>query len=713
MTAFIITNTAPYELTKWHCFVAPSMNSTKKTDTESSSETLSGAPSHAFTATVAILRDEWKEMIGFSVRYMECDTFAMRPVFVDEKRMLLGYTNVDGTPQERAMRFFHFSNWINIPGRIIVRDDQRIHRSVHGQVKSFVNGFAFIADAPLTDANYLGLRMVEGMFMPEGEGYFVVQGDDIVIKQFDTAYFLITPHSESRDITAIKDEMWIFPVIYAFYIASGYNKFPEYKYREGLKGLAEWYRMKGIRLTDLLEHLWAEGPRRWMPLYHGLVRVFGQLGLLDVEKCVYEFYRCHEESSARIFAIRILGALKTGIAVQYLERTIKPQLAIADPIAKEIDAQLKGIMLLKSYTMKGYAPIVGLTRVAEDVMSSIKSWLQIGDLFVPFWARDYTQLARSLLIPDQKRFDLVAARVMGRDCTRFEQDFAIEGHGFTTRFTPDFGTSMVTIELLENPASERPVHHKFASLQLMRADNSEWHIATMQLIRLDHVFVNTLKYVMLVMAFQYIQFLQAFSDLQKLSIKIDPAVFSVNPNPFDIVTLKRFGIVPETQDVREHFNFKAAKVQRDGGRMMNLRYIEVPAKDIAEAPLIMFIEGPERHSVIIEPAIYDEAVRVVTNDEGAENQLINNLLNDKPVEVVYVENEHFDQVRDKARWGANNILIPVTGAQEPHSFTIRSVLISGISYELKEEYAFRRTLEAEPAIDFSGLNRQRLSAISR
>ncbi len=691
------------------------MNSTKKSkgkaDTGSSSVTRSGASSDVFTATVAILRDEWEEMIGFSVQYMESDASDIQTVFVDEERMLLGYTNAEGKRQERAMRFFHFSNWINIPGRIIVSDDQQIRRNVDGQEKSFVSGFTFVADAPLTDADYLGLRMVEGMFMPEGEGYFVVKGDDIVIEQFDTAYYFITPHSESREITAIQDEMWVFPVIYAFYIASGNNKFPEYKYREGLQGLTQWCQMKGVPIIELLEHLWAQGPRRWMPLYHGLVRVISQLELIDVEKCIYEFYRCHEEPSARIFAVRLLGALKTGIAVQYLERTIKPQLAMDDPVVTEIDRQLEGIMLLISNQMKGYAPIVGLTRVADDVMSSIKNWLQLGDLFVPFWARDYAQLARNILIPDQKRFDLGDARVMGRSRTRFESDFEIEGHSFTTRFTPDFDTRVVTIDLLENPANGRPVHHKFGSLQFMHADDGQWHITAMQLIRLDHVFVNTLKYVLLVMAFQYIQFLQALSDLQKLSIMIDPAVFAFNPSPFDIVTFRRFGIVPKTGDMQEHFNFKAAKIQRDGGRMMNLRYIEVPATDPSKAPLIIFIEGPEQHSVIIEPTIYDEVVRVVKVDEDTGNQLIINLLNNKPVEVVYYEEEGFDQARNKAWTGAGNILVPVTGAQTPHSFTIQSVLISGISFELKAEYAFRRTLEAEPAINFEGLNRQRLSAL--
>jgi hypothetical protein len=691
------------------------MNSTKvrkdNMNHKSSSVTRSGASLDVFTATVAILRNEWKEMIGFSAQYMESDASDAQIVFVDEERMLLGYTNAEEKRQERAMRFFHFSNWINIPGRIIVSDDQRIRKNFDGQEKSFVSGFTFIADAPLTDSNYLGLRMVEGMFMPEGEGYFVVKGDNIVIEQFDTAYYFMTPHSESREITAIQDEMWVFPVIYAFYIAGGNNKFPEYKYREGLQGLIQWYQMKGVPVIDLLEHLWAQGPRRWMPLYHGLYRVISQLELINVEKCIYEFYRCHEEPSAHIFAVRLLGALKTGIAVQYLERTIKPQLAMDDLVAREIDRQLEGIMLSKSNQMKGYAPIVGLTRVADDVMSSIKSWSQLGDLFVPFWARDFAQLARNIRAPDQKRFDLGDARVMGRSRTRFEQDFQIEGHSFTTRFTPDFDTHVVMIDLLDDPESERPFHHKFGSLQLMQADGGQWHITAMQLIRLDHVFVNTLKYVLLVMAFQYIQFLQALSDLQKLSIMIDPAVFSFNPSPFDIVTFRRFGIFPQTQDVQEHFNFKAAKVQRDGGRMMNLRYIEVPAKDSSNAPLIIFIEGPERHSVIIEPVIYDDAVRVVKVDEDTESQLIIDLLNNKPVEVDYVEEEGLDRARNKAWTGAGNILVTVTGAQTPHSFTIQSVLISGISCELKAENAFRRTLEAEPAINFEGVNTQRLSAL--
>ncbi|MCG6859793.1 MAG: hypothetical protein LJE70_00660 [Chromatiaceae bacterium] len=701
-----------------HRIAVARMNSTKKskvkTDTASSSVTMSGASSGVFTATVAIVRDEWKEMIGFAVRYMESDASDAQTIFVDEERMLLGYTNAEGKPQEMAMRFFHFSNWLNIPGRIIVSDDLRIRRNVDGQDKSFVSGFTFIADTPLTDANYLGLRMVEGMFMPEGEGYFVVKGDDIVIEQFDTAYYFITPHSESREITAIKDEIWVFPVIYAFYIASGNNKFPEYKYREGIQGLTQWCQMKGVPVIDLLKHLWAQGPRRWMPLYHGLVRVFSQLKLIDVEKRIYEFFKCHEEPSARIFSVRLLGALKTGIAVQYLERTIKPELSKDDPIIKEIDRQLEGIMLLSSNQMKGYAPIVGLTRVADDVISSLKSWLQLGDRFVPFWARDYAQLTRNMLIPDQKRFDLGDSRVMGHSCTRFEQDFKIEGHSFTTRFTPDVDTHAFTIALLENPADERPVHHKFGSLQLMLADDGQWHITAMQLIRLDHVFVNTLKHVLLVMTFQYIQFLQALSDLQKLSIMIDPSVFSFNPSPFDIVTFRRFGIVPQTGEVQEHFNFKAAKVQRDGGRMMNLRYIEVPAKDPSKAPLIIFVEGPERHSVIIEPAIYDEAVRVVKVDEKTEKQLIIHLINNKPVKVLYVDEEDFDQARNKVWTGSGNLLVPVTGAQTPHSFTIQSVLISGISCELKAEHEFRRALEAEPATNFYGLNQQRLSAfISR
>jgi hypothetical protein len=334
-----------------------------------------------FTAKVAILRNEWKEMIGFSVQYMESDAFDAQIVFVDEQRMLLGYTNADGKPQERAMRFFRFSTWINIPGHFIVSDNQRIRRNVDGQEKSFVSGFTFMADAPLTDATYLGLRMVEGIFMPEGKGYFVVKGDDIVMEQFDTAYYFITPHSESREITAIQDEMWVFPVIYAFYIASGNNKFPEYKYREGLQRLVEWYQMKDVPAIDLLEHLWAQGPRRWMPLYHGLVRVFSQLELTNIEKTIYEFYQRHEEPSARIFAVRLMGALKTGNAVQYLEHTIQPRLATDDPVSKEIDRQLEGIMVLKSNQMKGYAPIVGLTRVADDVMSSMKNWLQLDIMF--------------------------------------------------------------------------------------------------------------------------------------------------------------------------------------------------------------------------------------------------------------------------------------------------------------------------------------------
>ena len=652
-------------------------------------------------------------MIGFSVQYMESDAADTQTVFVDEQRMLLGYTSAEGKPHERAMRFFHFSNWINIPGRIIVSDDQRIRRNVDRHEKSFVSGFTFMADAPLTDANYLGLRMVEGMFMPEGEGYFVVKGDDIVIEQFDTVYYFITPHSESREITTIKDEMWVFPVIYAFYIASGNNKFPEYKYREGLQGLAQWYQMKGVPVINLLEHLWALGPRRWMPLYHGLAKVISQLGLINIEKYIYEFYQRHEEPSARIFAVRLLGSLKTGIAVQYLEHTIKPQLATDDPVSREIDRQLKGIMVLRSNQMKGYAPIVGLTRVSDDIKSSIKNWLQLGDLFVPYWARDYAQLARNVLIPDQKRHYMGDARVIGRNRTRFEQDFEIEGHSFTTRFTPNFDARMVTIDLLENPASERPFHHKFGSLQLTHADDGQWHITAMQLIRLDHVFVNTLKYVLLVMAFQHIQFLQALSDSQKLFIMIDPAVFTFNPSPFDIVTFRRFGIVPQTGNVQEYFNFKAAKVQRDGGRMMNLRYIEVPAKDLSKAPLIIFIEGPEQHSVIIDPVIYDEAVRVVKVDEGTEKQLITSLLNNKPVKVVYIEEEDFDQTRNKAWTETDNILVPVTGAQTPHSFTIQSVLISGISYELKAEYALHQTLEAEPSINFEGLNWERLAALSK
>ena len=700
-----------------HSIAIASMNSKKKgkgkTDTGSTTATEPAASSDVFTATVAILRDGWKEMIGFSVRYVQSDGSDVHTVFVDEERMLRGYTNAEGEPQERAMRFFHFSNWINIPGRIIVRDDQRIRRTVDGKKKTFVSGFTFIAGSPLTDANYLGLRMVEGMFMSEGEGYYVVKGDDIVIEQFDTAYFFVTPHSESREITAIKDEMWVFPVIYAFYIASGNNRFPEYKYREGLQGLTQWYRMNRVPVIDLLEHLWAQGPRRWMPLYHGLVRVIRQLELIDVEKFIYEFYRYHEEYSARIFAVRLLGALKTGIAVQYLQRTIKPQLAMDDPVVEEIDRQLEGIVVLRSNQMRGYAPIVGLTKVADDVRSSIKTWLQLGDLFVPFWARDYVQLARNIFIPDQKRFDLGDARVMGLSRTRFVQDFEIEGHSFSTRFTPDLDTRSVTVDLLENPASEQPIHHKFGALQLMCADDGKWHITAMQLIRLDHVFANALKYVLLVMTFQYIQFLQALSDLQTLSIIIDPTVFSFNPSPFDIVTFRRFGIVPETADVQEQFNFKAAKVQRDGGRMMNLRYIEVPASDPSKAPLIIFIEGPEQHSVIIEPAVYDEAVRIVKVDEETENQLIVDLLNNKLVEVVYVEEEDLDQARNEKWAGAGSILLPVTGAQTPHSFTIRSVLISGISCELKAEYAFRQTLEAEPAVNFEGLNRRRLSSLSR
>jgi hypothetical protein len=234
----------------------------------------------------------------------------------------------------------------------------------------------------------------------------------------------------------------------------------------------------------------------------------------------------------------------------------------------------------------------------------------------------------------------------------------------------------------------------------------------MQLIRLDHVFVNALKYALLVMAFEYIRFLQALCNSRKLSIMIDPAVFSFNPSPFDIVTFRRFGIVPRTEDVQEHFNFKAAKVQRDGGRMMNLRYIEVPATDSSKAPLTIFIEGPEQHSVIIEPGIYEEAIRVVKVDEDTERQLIIDLLDNTPIEVDYVEEEGLDQARDEAWTGAGNILVPVTGGQTPHSFTIRSVLISGISCELHAESTFCRTLEAEPAIDFEGLDRQRLSAIT-
>lgn len=405
--------------------------------------------------------------------------------------------------------------------------------------------------------------------------------------------------------------------------------------------------------------------------------------------------------------------MKTGIAVQYLERTFRPQLGMDDQIVKEIDHQLEGIMLSKGNKIKGYAPIFGLTRVADDVLSSIKRWSQLGDLFVPYWARDVTRLARNVLIPDQKRFDLGDTRVMGLSRTRFEQDFEIEGHSFTTRFTPDLDAHLVTIDLLENPESQPLLHHKFGSLQLMFSDDDAWHISAMQLIRLDHVFVNTLKYVLLVMAFQYIQFFQAFSNLQKLSIMIDPAVFSFNPSPFDILTFGRFGIVAQTQHVQEHFDFKAAKVQRDGGRMMNLRYIEVPATNPSKAPLTIFIEGPEQHSVIVEPVIYDESIRVVKVDEATENQLIINLLNKKPIEVVYVEEEDFDQARNKAWTGAGNILVPVTGAQTPHSFTIQSVLISGISCELKAEKAFRRTLESEPAINFEGLNTQRLSALSR
>jgi len=687
-------------------------NTEVKTDTGPSSVSTSKASSGIFTATVAILRDEWNEMTGFSVQYVQNSSSEAKPAFVDEERMLLGYTNTEGMPQERAMRFFHFSNWENIPGRIIVNGDQRILRYADGQDKSFISGFTFIADTPLADSNYLGLRMVEGMFMPEGEGYSVVKGDDIVVAQFDTAYYFMTPHSESREITAIQDEMWVFPVIYAFYIAAGDNKFPEYKYREGLQGLTQWYRMKSVPIIALLEHLWAQGPRRWMPLYHGLARVISQLELTNIEKCIYEFYRCHEEPSARIFAVRLLGSLKTGIAVQYLERTIKPQLEAGDPVVEEIDRQLEGIMLLRSNQMKGYAPIVGLARVADDVMSSIKNWSQLGDLFVPFWARRYARLTRNVLIPDQKRFNLGDARVMGRTRTRFEQDFSIEGHSFTTRFTPDFDTHVVTIDLLENPANGKRVYHKFGFLQLMHADDGQWHITAMQLIRLDHPIVNPLKYTLLLMAFQYIQLLHALSGLQTLSIMIEPAVFSFNPSPFDIVTFRRFGIVPQTQNEQEHFNFRASTVQRDGGRMMNLRYIEVPALDPSKAPLIVFIEGPEQHSVIIEPAIYDEAIRVVKDDEEKEHQLIIDLLNNKPVEVLYVEEDGLDKARKDACTGADRILVPVTGAQTTHSFTIQSVLISGISFELKSEYAFRRTLEAEPTINFEGLNQQNISALS-
>jgi hypothetical protein len=652
-------------------------------------------------------------MIGFSVQYKESKAADAQTVFVDEERMLLGHTSADGTSQERAMRFFHFSNWANIPGRIIVRDEQRILRNVDDQEKSFVSGFTFLADASLTDANYLGLRMVEGMFIPEGDGYFVVKSNEVVTEQFDTAYYFITPHSESREVTAIQDETWVFPIIYAFYIASGNNKFPEYKYREGLRGLTQWYEMKTVPVIDLLEHLWAEGPRRWMPLYHGLARVINQLELINVEDSICEFYRCHGEPSARIFAVRLLGAMKTGIAVQYLERTFRPQLAMDDPVGKEIDRQLEGIMMSKGNQIKGYAPIVGLTRIADDVISSIKRWSQLGDLLVPYWARGITRLARNVLIPDQKRFDLGDARVMGTSRTRFEQDFEISGHSFTTRFTPDLDAHMATIDLRENLECERLVHHKFGSLQLMHSDDDKWHITTIHLIRLDHGFVNTLKYVLLVMAFQYIQFLQALSSTQQLSIMIDPAVFSFNPSPFDILTFRRFGIVAETLDVQEHFDFKAAKVQRDGGRMMNLRYIEVPATDPSKAPLIIFIEGPEQHSVIVDPVIYDESIRVVKVDEGTENQLITDLLNRKPIEVVYVEEEDFDQARTKAWIGADRILVPTTGAQTPHSFAIQSVLISGISCELKAEKAFRRSLESEPAIEFEGLNTQRLSELSR
>ena len=651
-------------------------------------------------------------MIGFSVRYLERDAFNAQAVFVDEQRMLLGHTNAEGKPQERAMRFFYFSNWTNIPGRIIVNDDQRIRRNVDGKEKSFVSGFTFLGDAPITDADYLGLRMVEGMFMPEGEGYIVVRGNDIFIAQFDTAYYFITPHSENREITAIQDEKWVFPVIYAFYIASGNNKFPENKYRKGLQGLTQWYQMNGVTVIDLLEHLWAQGPRRWMPLYHGLGRVFSQLGLMNIEKRVYEFYQSHEEPSARIFSVRLLGAMKTGVAIQYLQNTIKPRLGMDDPVLKEIDRQLEGIMLLRSNQMNGYAPIVGLTRVADDVVSSIKNWLQLGDLIVPFWARDYAQLARNMLIRDQKRYDLRGARVMGGSCTRFEQDFEIEGHSFTARFAPDVDLHVVTIDLLESPAIGRPLHHKFGSLQMAHAKDGQWHITDMQLIRLDHVFVNTLKYVLLVMAFQFIQFLRSLSNSRNLSITIDPAVSTFNPSPFDIVTFRRFGITPQRGDVQRNFDFRAAKVQLDGGRMMNLRHIEVPAIDPSKAPLIMFIEGPEQHSVIIEPAIYDEAVRIVKGDKDTDSQLIIDLLNNKPVEVIYSE-EDFDQESSEAWTAARSIFIPVTGAQIPHNFTIRSVLITGISHELRDEFTFRQTLGAEPAIDFEGLNRERLAALSR
>jgi len=143
-------------------------NTEVKTDTGPSSVSTSKASSGIFTATVAILRDEWNEMTGFSVQYVQNSSSEAKPAFVDEERMLLGYTNTEGMPQERAMRFFHFSNWENIPGRIIVNGDQRILRYADGQDKSFISGFTFIADTPLADSNYLGLRMVEGMFMPEG-----------------------------------------------------------------------------------------------------------------------------------------------------------------------------------------------------------------------------------------------------------------------------------------------------------------------------------------------------------------------------------------------------------------------------------------------------------------------------------------------------------------------------------------------------------------
>ena len=145
---------------------------------------------------------------------------------------------------------------------------------------------------------------------------------------------------------------------------------------------------------------------------------------------------------------------------------------------------------------------------------------------------------------------------------------------------------------------------------------------------------------------------------------------------------------------------------------MNLRHIEVPAIDPSKAPLIMFIEGPEQHSVIIEPAIYDEAVRIVKGDKDTDSQLIIDLLNNKPVEVIYSE-EDFDQESSEAWTAARSIFIPVTGAQIPHNFTIRSVLITGISHELRDEFTFRQTLGAEPAIDFEGLNRERLAALSR